>query len=184
MRNTTTSVLKNPGKLLKIADKRDRLLFAIQLYMGLRCNELVKLEWSDILDREEAVIWQSKTKKKRVVFIHPDLREIIKDCHEGQVGLIFTGRRGQSGDKPMTNAGVNMILRKYMKELGVTTTGNPSSHSLRKTFGDNYLSANGRDFDSLSALQAQYGHSSILITVRYVGIEKERQAQNISNIKY
>lgn len=184
MRNTVTAPLKDAGKLLKIADKRDRLLFGCALYLGLRSNELVKLEWADILDRDEAVIWQSKTKKKRVVFIHPDLKEIIKDCHEGQEGLIFTGRRGQSGDRPMTNAGVNFVLRKYLKILGITTNGNPSSHSLRKSFGENYLSANGRDFDSLAALQAQYGHSSILTTIRYVGIEKKRQAENISKIQY
>lgn len=184
MRNTTTAPLKDAGKLLKIVDKRDRLLFGCALYLGLRCNELVKLEWADILDRDETVIWQSKTRKKRVVFIHPDLKEIIKDCHEGQEGLIFTGRRGQSGDRPMTNAGVNFVLRKYLKILGISTNGNPSSHSLRKSFADCYFSSNGRNFDSLLWLSKQLGHSSVQITLRYIGQDDLVQAQNIKNIQY
>lgn len=184
MRNTTTAPLKGAGKLLKISDKRDRLLFACALFLGLRSNELVKLKWEDVVGKDEILVFQSKTKKKRSIFVHPQLKEIINDCYEGQEGLMFTGRRGQSGDRPLTNAGVNFILRRHLKILGITSSKNDSSHALRKSFADSYFSSNGRNFDSLLWLSKQLGHSSVQITLRYIGQDDLMQAQNIKNIQY
>lgn len=183
MRNTTTAPLRDAGKFLTIQNGRDRLLFATALFLGVRCNELVKITWEDLLG-EEISIFQSKTKKVRRMKIHPELKKIAKECHNGETGLAFTGRRGQDGSRPLTNAGVNHILRKYMQELGITTNASPSSHALRKTFGRNFYEANGKSADALAYLQRCFGHSNLATTLIYIGVDFEEMSERVCKIQY
>lgn len=188
-RNTKTSHIsaKDAGKLFAIEDKRDRLLFAAGLWLGLRAtSELCRLKWKDLLNVETVKVWQPKTSKFREVAMPLALKPVVNECYEGQDpdSYIFTGRRGQDGTKPLSNKAVNDLIRKYFSEFGIKTRLNSSSHCLRKTWGRCYLDANGCDIDTLSFLQNNFGHSSIAITMTYLSIDFERQAQMVNNIKY
>lgn len=185
---TTTSPLKSSdaAKLLRIEDKRDRLLFACALFLGLRgTSELSRLKWKDLMG-EHAMIYQPKTGKYREIMIVPKLREIISWAYDGQPleSYIFTGRRGSFGDKPITNAGLNKIIRRYFRILGITTRLNDSSHALRKTFGRNYWESNGKTMEAAEWLRRNFGHASIHTTLIYIGIDYHEQGEKMKNINY
>jgi integrase len=187
-RNTKTSPLSfaDAAKLLSINDRRDRLLFACSLFLGLRgTSELCKLKWGDLLG-ESAMVWQPKTSKYRELTIVPKLREIIEWSYEGQPkdNYIFTARRGSKGDKPMTNTGLNKVIRKWFDYFGITTRLNDSSHCLRKTFALNYIKMNGDNIFSLERLRSNFGHADIKTTLRYADIEYERLTMEMKNIQY
>lgn len=185
---TTTSPLKfsEAAKLLKIDDKRDRLLFACSLFLGLRgTSELCRLKWRDLMG-EHAVVYQPKTNKYRELAIVPQLRVTIDWAYEGQPldSHIFTGRRGQKGDRPLSNYGLNKIIRKYFRVLGISTRLNDSSHALRKTFGRNYWESNGKTMEAAEWLRRNFGHASINTTLIYIGVDYDVQGEKMKNIQY
>lgn len=186
-RNLTTSPIEasEAGKLLKIEDRRDKLLFACGLFLGLRCNEICKLRWKDILE-EELAIHQSKTGKTRRMSSPVKFREIVEECYDGQdvEELVFVGRRGSTRKKGLVNKSVNDILRKYIASEGVKTRGAVSSHSLRKSMARAFYEANGRSADALAFLQAILQHSSITITLIYIGVQHDLMAERVNLISY
>ncbi len=189
MKNQTTSPAKDLSKLgalLKVEDPRDRLLFACGLHMGLRGNsELCQLKWKDLLG-ERVQIFQPKTGKTRIFVIPDRLREIVAECYDGQDrdSYVFTGRRGQSGNSPLSNAGLNLILRRYFERFGIEFSGNNSSHALRKCFARSFVMANGNNIETLELLRRELNHSSINITMVYCGIETENHAKMVNKISY
>lgn len=189
MKRTTTSPakdLKNLGKLLTIPDKRDRLLMACGLFVGMRgTSELCKLKWSDLLG-DQIQIYQPKTGKTRIFVIPDKLKEVIAECYDGQPAdsYVFTGRRGQKGDAPLSNRGLNLILRRYFDEFGIEFSGNNSSHALRKCFAKSFITANGDNIETLELLRRELNHSSINITMVYAGIVADNHAKMVNKISY
>lgn len=174
-------------KLLSVSDKRDRMLFACGLYMGLRgSSELCSLKWGDLVGKNFIHVYQPKTKKTRPIVISNNLKKHIDECYDGQPlgSYVFTGRRGQFGNNPLTNAGLNKIIRKWVRILGIEPRGNDTSHMLRKTFGRNYYERNGRTFEALKFLQEQFGHANPNITAIYIGVNFDEQAQRVQNVSY
>lgn len=188
-RKTTTGVAKDfkrLAQLLTVPDKRDRLLLACSMFMGLRgTSELSRLKWSDLL-ADRVQIFSPKTGKTRFFIIPDNLREIITDCYEGQDvdSFAFTGRRGQFGDKPLTNRGLNLILRKYFKEFGIEFYGNNSSHAMRKTFTNRFIVLNGNTLEAAELARRELNHSSLQTTMVYAGITEANHAKMVNNIKY
>lgn len=183
----TTSPIEasEAGKLLKVNDRRDKLLFACGLFLGLRCNEICKLTWGDIIG-EEIAIYQSKTGKTRRMSSPVKFKEIVRECYDGQPSdsLIFVGRRGSTGKKGLSNKAVNDILRKHISGQGVKTRGAVSSHSLRKSMARAFYEANGRSADALAFLQTVLQHSSITITLIYIGVQHDLMAEKVNLISY
>lgn len=189
MRNTTTSPaksLKDLGRLLSIPDKRDRLLFTCGLHMGLRgTSELSRLRWRELLGQQISV-FQPKTGKTRTMLVPQKVSEMAKECYEEQPldSYVFTGRRGQAGDKPLSNRGLNLILKKYFDEYNIEFTGNCTSHALRKSFGRSFYVANGETAEALAYLQEVFQHSTIFVTLRYIGVQMDVMAQRVNMISY
>lgn len=190
MKNQTTGHAKDfkkLGTLLKLEDKRNRLLFGCGLFMGLRGSELCSLKWKDLVGRTGTVdVFQPKTGKTREVALADALVPIISECYEGQPldSYVFTGRRGQDGSKKLTVCGLNRIIRKEFEANGVEFTAGNSSHCIRKSFSRNYYESNGRSHEALLWLQKELGHSSIDITLRYISIDREEMARRVNNISY
>lgn len=185
-RSTVTSPISPSDvvKLLKVDDKRDRLLFACSFFLGLRGNsELCQLKWKDLLG-ETAMIWQPKTSKHRELPISLNLRQVIDWAYEGQPvdNYIFVAKN--RGTKPLSNAGLNKIIRKHFTELEIKTRLNNSSHCLRKTFGAAFIENNGGGIGTLERLRNNFGHSDIKTTIRYCGIDYGLITEEMNNINY
>lgn len=178
--------IKDAAKLLSIEDKRDRMVFACGFLLGLRANsEMCQLKWGDLMG-DDIEVYQPKTGKKRTVRVNSQLRAVITECYEGQPhgDYVFTGRRGQHGNRPLSNRGLNNIIRRNLAEQGVSVPGNDSSHFMRKTFGRTYFDANGGTVEALEWLRKYFGHASIHITMIYIGVDYEQQSKNVEKIRY
>lgn len=159
---------------------RDSMLIASGCFLGLRISDLLQLKWSDILSEEDITVTEKKTGKKRRMRINPSLRKQAQFCFDEldfatRDGFIFSGYL-DAGNKPMTRQRAYQILSECKWTYGIKSAKVFSTHTLRKTFGRRVWLRecdNGRGDQALVLLQHVFGHSSIEITKRYLGIRQE-----------
>lgn len=155
---------------------KEYLLLGIGCYLGLRATDLLRLRWSDLLNKDEIVIMEKKTGKIRQVSINESLKEILNYVtnHLVKMGrfnidqFIFTNRNGDI----ISIQYINRLLKKTIADYGVKTQ-NGSTHTLRKTFGKRVWEMDGKSERSLIYLSQIFNHSSVSITRRYIGIVQE-----------
>jgi len=141
-----------------------RSLILTALRTGLRFNELIALEWSDV-DFDEAILtvrrgeWRghvgsAKTNETRVIPLTAEVMEALRSlprCHE----RVFTNR-GLS----LKYEGARWNLRKYCRLAGISHT---SWHPLRHTFATELNAASA----SIKHIQELLGHKTLTMTLRY-----------------
>lgn len=158
---------------------RDYLLITIGCYFGLRIGDLLSLKWVDIMGKEELYINEQKTKKHRKITINKKVSEAVKFCADelksnnkfNENSCIFSNRSGGR----LTISYINKRLKVIFKNYNVHVV-NPSSHTLRKTFGKRIYEADNKSERALVYLSEIFSHSSISITRRYIGITQEQIA--------
>ena len=154
-----------------------RLMLACGFFFGLRISDILKLTWDDIL-KDEFTIQEKKTKKERLISLDPKFKQ-IRDQIVGEQdyephGLIFTyNRRGADQTKPISIVAANKRIKKAFVEHDIQCK-NPSSHTLRKTFGLRIYEVYNRCEDALILLSQIFNHQDISITRRYIGITQRR----------
>jgi integrase len=151
-------------------------LISIGVFTGLRIGDLLKLRYTDFSGGDILVIVEQKTKKTRRIKLNQDLLEIISRVKRKQLidddnQFIFINKYGT---KPIDKSWVNVSLKKIFKKYKVHVDGNVSTHMFRKTLGRRVLELNNYSNQSIVLLMELFGHSSMGITKRYLGIrEKE-----------
>jgi integrase len=159
--------LKNDGKL------REYLLIATGCYFGLRIGDLLNLKWEDVLDKDEFYITEGKTGKQRKITINKFVKEVISYVADNLIregiftldGYMFNNRYGNK----LSRQFVNYLLHEVFKEYGVKVQ-NPSTHTLRKTFGKRVWESDNKSERALVYLSEIFSHSSLAVTKRYIGI--------------
>jgi len=155
---------------------RDYLLITVGCYFGLRIGDLLSIRWVDVIDKEELVLTEQKTKKIRRITINPNVTNALNFClHEqksknafDENDFIFCNRwRGQ-----LTISYINKRLKFIFKKYNVVVR-NASSHTLRKTFGKRIYEADARSERALVYLSEIFSHSSVSTTRKYIGITQE-----------
>lgn len=156
------------------------LLIAIGVFTGLRISDLLSLKYSDLLSGETFTIKEKKTNKQRSIKINRDLKEIVEriikktkasDLNE----LIFVNKYGT---KAIDKSYVNVVLKEIVKKYSIKLDGNVSTHTFRKTLGRRVMEVNKYSNESLVLLMDLFGHSSMSITKRYLGI-REQEIHNV-----
>jgi len=89
--------------------------------------------------------------------------------------FIFLNRYGT---KPIDKSWVNVELKRIFKKYGIELEGNVSSHMFRKTLGNRVLKLNNYSNESIVLLMELFGHSSVALTKRYLGI-REREILDV-----
>ena len=69
-------------RLYRDGDYRMSLLIATQCMWGLRIGDELKLTWNDILHKDDIVITEQKTGKRRAIRVNKDLKKHIEDCYK------------------------------------------------------------------------------------------------------
>lgn len=147
-----------------ISAPRDRAWFALMLRAGLRVGEVVKLKLRDLLSRPQAkqparLRVCGKGQKERIVLLTADawavLQEWLQQRPPREHETVFLNARGQ----PLTNSGIEWLLRGYGQTVGLTVT----PHQLRHTFA-RQLTEGGMPLTSLGQL---LGHAQISTTQIY-----------------
>lgn len=168
-------------------DYRSLLLFSASTFTGTRCSDWQKFRWEQFITRkdgivvcrDEVVLREKKTSKKRTIYLGPDFQELLLECFKGMrirdlsdpLFIPLKGIKAGMKDGITTNGG-NKMLKKVAKMVGLPET--TTTHSFRKTFGLRIYNHLGQDHNALLYVQRIFGHSSTLITIRYLGLEEER----------
>lgn len=159
--------LKNDGKL------REYLLIATGCYFGLRIGDLLNLKWNQVLDKDEFTVIEAKTGKHRKITINRSVKEIIiyvaniltRQGVFNPDGYMFCNKQGGKFSRQFANH----LLSAAFKDYNVKVQ-NPSTHTLRKTFGKQVWQSDNRSERALVYLSEIFSHSSLAVTKKYIGI--------------
>ena len=163
---------------------RDRLLFALGIYTGLRVGEIIRLMSEQLFTEHGTVrnvLKVKRLKKKNTVYsdipIHTKLRDFIRDYGGTTVlGLwLFPSEDSLSGHIERVQA--HYTLRKAFDTLRLDGA---STHSMRRTFLTN-LSRAGVP---LRTVQEISGHSSLSQLQAYLAVDPEDTRQAVHRIRY
>lgn len=143
---------------------RNRALFAVMIYAGLRAMEVLNLKMGDIdMQNRIVTVYQGKGGKDRIIPMSPALHRYLLEYLKDRDRLsknseyFFVSLRGNRSFSYRGLTGVVVRIRKY---TGIKF----SSHKLRHTFATLMLEG-GCD---LFSLQKMMGHSDIKTTTIYL----------------
>lgn len=155
----------------EIYNLRDIIIFYLGINCGLRRQEIINLNCSDIeLDEGNnpfLKVIESKGKKSRIVYISSSLFSLIKKykrMSRKYKGALIRGNFG----KRITKQSLQNILKRIYKESGVYKKG-LNIHSLRHTYAER-LRKNKTDVATISTL---LGHSRLDTTMAYFHVNRQ-----------
>jgi len=151
------------------------LLISIGVFTGLRISDLLSLKYSNLIGKDVLTLTEKKTKKVRTIKLNPDLTSLVERIFKKQNLTninqpIFINR---FGTKVMDRSYVNVKLKELFSKNRIKIDGNISSHLFRKTLGRRVIELNNYSNESLVLLMELFGHSSMSITKRYLGIRQQ-----------
>ena len=166
-------------RLREDGKSRDAMLIASGCFLGLRISDLLRLRWKHLFD-EKVVLEEKKTGKERILRVNPKLKQLAYECLydlevEDTAEFIF-GSRKYGHYSPMSRQMAFKILKQCKEHYKIQSADAFSTHSLRKTFGRRVWQQEcdkGRGDQALLLLQDVFGHSSVAITKRYLGIRQD-----------
>lgn len=163
---------------LRDKDDNTRLLFACGFYFGLRITDILYLKWQDIMN-ENFEIKEKKNSKIRRITINEDFKTIRDQIISGLSDkpmltdyIFIYNRKGADKSQPISITAANKRIKKYFTLFRVKVE-NPSSHTLRKTFGKRVYDQNGCSEDALIKLSEVFNHANVAITRRYIGLTRK-----------
>jgi integrase/recombinase XerD len=153
---------------------RDRVLLQTAYACGLRINELVHLQVSDIDSaRMVVVVRQGKGRKDRQVPLSPRLLEELRQewrTHRSRPWLF----PGQTPDRPLHPSNVQRMFQQSLRRAGIAKRATP--HTLRHSFATHLLEA-GVD---VVTVQRLLGHGSLSTTAHYLHVSRRHLARTPS----
>ncbi len=158
-------------EVLSYGDYRNYLMFIIGINSGLRITQILSLKFSDLIDNEGNILDQvsfrgidyplNKCIKKSVEHYMKN-----KDFCSNKGSYIFKSKKGNN---PIERTQAYRILNNACKEAGISL--NFGTHTLRKTFGYHFY----MQYKDLKYLQKLFNHSSINITLEYIGLKEKNE---------
>lgn len=157
-----------------LSTDRDRAMFALMAYNGLRVGEVVGLDMCDILEGHRLRLRNTKGKRDAIIpLIHPrvldSLAAYLKERHSDSPAL-FLNHRGER----MKGNGLAKLMRREFHDNGLDF----HAHSLRRFFA-NTLSRNGIPVQDI---QVAMRHASITTTMGYLNIDEDRTKSVLTEV--
>lgn len=159
---------------------REALLLSVGCNLGLRISDILLLKWKDLVGEDVINITEKKTGKTRTLRINSALKQEARLCHDemeitSDDSFVFVAYNND-GSRPITRVRAHQLLKEIQLQYDIRSAKVFSTHSLRKTFGRRVWlseSEKGRGETALVLLSETFGHSSIAITKRYLGIRQQ-----------
>ncbi len=168
------------GSKKYIADRNYFMIF-LGLNTAFRCEDLLQLRPHD-LDGGYVRIKENKTGKTQNFKMNSQVYQEVKDFAERNAiapyDYFFQSRRKDGIIRAITRQQALRIMKESGKNIGIRYKF--GMHSLRKTFGYNYITKGG----NVMTLMKMYNHSSPATTLRYVmwsNEDTEKERNNIFN---
>ncbi|MBL8087895.1 MAG: tyrosine recombinase XerC [Chthonomonas sp.] len=154
----------NPGK----TPLRDQAILELMYSAGLRANETVGVNWSDLNFQDNTLLVRGKGNKQRVVIFSETaartIREYIAAGPARNGDALFINPKGGR----LSTRTVQNIVHRWAANAGLPPTTTP--HTLRHSFATHLLDG-GAD---LKSVQQLLGHESLATTQVYTHISVER----------
>ena len=184
--------------LIKNGRYRDNMLFIVGINFGLRVSDLRLLKFCDIINedctfKDSFPVFEIKTrntrkkKRNRYITINTAVVEAVTLYLEHTPNVTLSdymfrsnSNHGCNTNEPIHRNSVDRIL----KDIGKTCCPNVkvSTHTLRKTWAYHQMVMSNNDPRKLLLLSKMMGHSSVMITLDYIGITNEEIAEAYKNL--
>jgi site-specific recombinase XerD len=153
------AVLKSIGRGETVHEHRDKAIITTLYDTGVRASELTGMLVEDIDWRERSILVTGKAGKQRRVSIgHVSAAAIERYLRKRRVDNVYLWLA--SGNKPFSNNGLAMMLRRRFEDGGVTFRG---AHAFRRAFAMSYLESGG----ALDDLKELGGWEHYAMVTRY-----------------
>lgn len=161
--------------------RRDTVMVSILLFCGIRKGEFVSLQVKDVdIEKKEITIKgeTSKSKRTRVLKIHPTLMLHLKDYLKERKNLktewLIVSSRGDSG---LTREGLKHWVQSIIDKSGVKF----HLHEFRHTFACKLAESDVNIFK----IQRMMGHQNISMTMKYArSLQTEAMEDDIGKISF
>ena len=162
---------------------RDALYCILSFCLGLRISDVLKLKWEDVLRKKKALVTEKKTKKTKTIPISLKTAEHIISLYEklGEPPITDYVFPDPEGKTFMTRQGINAKLKRWKSRYALSIN-NFSSHTFRKTFGRYVYETMGRSEEALVLLNRIFRHTSIQVTMIYIGLRDDEVGRVFDNI--
>ena len=165
-------------KLLDALEKDGEYLWATYCWLSFcttfRASDVRTLRWKDVLNRNQLVKTEKKTRKSRMVKFSRYVQEKTRHLYGLQgipdvENLIFMNP--QTGN-PYSLEYINRLLKVFRVRYRIPIHAF-STHTFRKTFGRYVYEMMGRSAEALILLNQIFRHSNLETTRRYIGLAQE-----------
>lgn len=148
-------------KILSVCQERDKLIVNFLLDSGVRANELVTIDASDIDLKSGLVKVREGKTGERFVAIGVQVRKLlVLYLNNRETGPMLTSNQGER----LTVNGVMQVMKRLRKRSGIKKL---TAHTLRRTYATTSL----RQGVSVHVLAKQMGHSTIQMLNRYLNLD-------------
>ncbi len=148
---------------------RDKLIFHILYYCGLRRGELLNLDWDDVnLDSKVLFIRSTKNKSDRIIPIHSKVFELLELYLDQRLPLANIALIVGEIDKRLTVTSFANLVNMHLMISGLKKK-DYTAHSFRHSFATRLTEKNVNIF----LVQRLLGHLSLDSTKVYVHFENE-----------
>ena len=201
----TAEPIKSMDDIMRISEYligngrwRDNMLFIVGINFGLRVSDLRMLRFSNLINdnltfKENFPVFEKKTrntrkkKKNRYITINTAVIEAVTLYLEHTDGVCLSdylfrseSHNGSNTNVPLTNKSIDRILKGIAEDLGLSVK--VSTHTLRKTFCYHQMLMSHNDPRKLMLLSKMLGHSSVSITLDYIGLTGEEMEEAYQNL--
>ena len=201
----TSEPIKNMDDIMRISEYliakerwRDNMLFIVGINFGLRASDLRRLRFSNLINdnltfKDSFPILEKKTRntrkrrKNRYITINTAVVEAVTLYLEHTPNVCLSdymfrslSNNGRKENTPIAVQNINQILYGIARDLQLSCK--VSSHTLRKTFCYHQMVMSGNDPRKLLLLSKMLGHSSVAITLDYIGITGEEIEEAYRNL--
>lgn len=201
----TSEPIKSMDEIMRISEYltgkgrwRDNMLFIVGINFGLRASDLRLLRFSNLINdnltfKDSFPILEKKTKntrkkrKNRYITINTAVIEAVTLYLEHTPGVTLSdymfrslSNHGKDSNTPITVHSINYILYNIAEDLNLSCK--VSSHTLRKTFCYHQMVMSNNDPRKLLLLSKMLGHSSVGVTLDYIGITGEEIEEAYRNL--
>ena len=150
---------------------RNYIMVLLGLNTALREEDILQLKARDLI-KNRFTVTENKTLKDQRFFLNQEIQnEVLQFINEFQLDdydYLFQSRNtAGSENKPITRTQAFLIMKKIGEHLGINYTF--GMHSLRKTYGYQYVLNSKDKVVALLNLQKIYNHSSLTTTQLYIG---------------
>lgn len=201
----TSEPIKNMDDIMRISKYlidnkryRDNMLFIVGINFGLRVSDLRMLRFSNLINnnctfKDSFPVFEQKTrntrkhKKNRYITINTAVIEAVTLYLENTPNVKLSdylfrseSNRGGNTNEPIHRNSVDRILKGVADDLDLSIK--MSTHTLRKTWAYHQMVMSNNDNRKLLLLSKMMGHSSVTITLDYIGITNEEIEEAYRNL--